>query len=109
MNTQNSQVGIVFSRVWFVVYVAAELVCHHVRKGLGLDFKNASKICVSVEQDRLSGYFKDVFGCLAQPEPGSVRGPDSREPACTETTQNVWLFDQNEPGLYDTLFGSYFF
>jgi hypothetical protein len=35
-------------------------------------------------------------------------GPGSREPACTEPTQNVWLPGQNEPGPYDTLFGSHF-
>jgi hypothetical protein len=51
----------------------------------------------------------DVFGCLAQSEPASLRGPGSREPACTETVQNVWLPDQNELGPYGTLFGSYFF
>jgi hypothetical protein len=51
----------------------------------------------------------DVFGCLTQPEPGSVRGPGSREPVYTESTSNVWLPGQNEPGPYDTLFGSHFY
>jgi hypothetical protein len=50
----------------------------------------------------------DVFGCLDQNEPGSVRGLGSREPACTEPTQNVWLPGQNEPDPYDTVFGSHF-
>jgi hypothetical protein len=52
---------------------------------------------------------KDVFGCLAQPELGSVRRPGSMEPACLEPTNNVWLPGQNEPGSYYTLFGSHFF
>jgi hypothetical protein len=51
----------------------------------------------------------DVFGCLAQPEPGSLKEPGSREPASTETVQNIWLPDQNELGPYGTLFGSHFF
>jgi hypothetical protein len=51
----------------------------------------------------------DVFGCLAPPEPGSVREPGSGEPAYTESTNNVWLPGQNEPGPYYTLFGSHFF
>jgi hypothetical protein len=28
-----------------------------------------------------------VFGCLAQPEPGPLTEPGSREPACTEPTK----------------------
>jgi hypothetical protein len=37
------------------------------------------------------GIIWDVFGSLVQSESGSVRGPDLREPACTEPTNNVWL------------------
>jgi hypothetical protein len=55
------------------------------------------------------GIIWDVFGCLVQPESGSVRGPGLREPACTEPTNNVWLSAQNEPDPYYTLFGSLFF
>jgi hypothetical protein len=51
----------------------------------------------------------DVFGCLAQPEPGPVRGPGSEEPGCTEPTKTVWLPGPNKPGSYYTLFGSLFF
>jgi hypothetical protein len=52
--------------------------------------------------------YMGVFGCLAQPEPGPVRGPGSGEPACTEPTNTVWLPGQNKPGPYYTLFDSLF-